>query len=284
MTFLENIKETIKKIAQVLKTKADKTEIVQSDWAQTDINDKSFIKNKPDTSSRYPITFNNLLESVKDLDSNYWTLSGAESIEGQLKIPPKTKATLYYNLSKLPIVGNVDLSKLRVRLNYSGFQGVIFKFRDVTSNQEDFFMEADLDLSIPTGWTKGLIFEFENTTTGTRFLSLYEISVFSYDPTVVTTRAFTRNTVEKQKSTDPSKDYQHITYSEAGTYIYSTNNLTLPDYFTTFHYVMSDGVSVTFDGHPNLFSPEGRVLNKRGSYAVLVKAKDRFILRINKPA
>lgn len=134
MTFLENLKETIKKIAQVLKTKADKTEIVQSDWAQTDINDKAFIKNKPgdlNTSLLKKISLTNSFFSV-----NEWAISSNVRNWKQLDMERRTpEGIVIYNIAPdeeiLFVLGNNRSSQylhkkinLRIRGVVSGNDSV----------------------------------------------------------------------------------------------------------------------------------------------------------------
>lgn len=134
MTFLENIKETIKKIAQVLKTKADKTDIVQSDWAQTDLNDKSFIKNKPqglDTSLLKKISLTNSFFSV-----NEWIIGSSvrnwKQLDMERKIPegicinniaPNEEITFTLDNTRSSLYTNKGVN-LRLRGNISDHNSV----------------------------------------------------------------------------------------------------------------------------------------------------------------
>ena len=69
---IESIKSVLSRIASILKTKADKSEIVQSDWAQTDINNKSFIRNKPVIQNRPRDFTYDYSRGFNSLDPEYW--------------------------------------------------------------------------------------------------------------------------------------------------------------------------------------------------------------------
>ena len=291
MTFLENIKETIKKIAQVLKTKADKTDIVQSDWAQTDVNHKAYIKNKP-SQEAYSRTFKNLIKSVNEFDSHYWYVEGDGSVkEGNLYLPPNSLTKLRYKTSNIRIPAGIDAgTDFFFLIEVEAWKDVSVKFRDqektlTNDSWTNITLKGHVDLGFVTGgWVKGFEIEIRNNSNRNGYISFREIALYTWAvPTFLTEKV--QNTTPKPPNMNPLDTLiQNIVYDLPQSYIFSTSDPNTPDYFTSFHYIMADGAKVTFEANSNMIAPEGITMTKKGAYAIFVKAKDKYILRINNPA
>lgn len=291
MLLLENLKKTIQKIAEVLKLKADKTDIVQSDWAQTDVNNKAFIRNKPVViGGENDLPYNVIFGGV-ELDSMFWEktpnvevnkydyTSSHFTIDPNQKVTFKYKDNLFYayRFPHIPtkckvyiratVSEGIILECMGERVSNSGLIDLIF-FEDVTI-RNDFY------------------FSFHNTTNNLKGVQFHAISVALLENksyTTINDKYFIRNT-EKNNSIQRSL-CSNVLYTEPNsTYINVSDTWTwgaYPEYFTQFHTVMVPGCKVLFHPNVNLTAPDGFEISGVGSYGILIKNREKFILRINK--
>lgn len=292
MLLLENLKKTIQNIAEVLKLKADKTDIVQSDWAQTDVNNKAFIKNKPAIGGVSGFSYNFLKDDL-ELDSKYWKITPpttkvlTEDNEGiSIYVPTGQWVTLEYIMSnfeinrsinfpfKLVIIMKAVLGRVKVRETES--------FTSSYTDYTDFVFP--LSLSFGDGsFSKGIKIELYNGENSDKWIPIKSIAVVSEKieyPLPISNLRRVRNAAPKSPHTNVS-NYSNVLYTEPNNYFQPIENTNLPDYYVQHHFITTSGCNVKFNPSSKLTAPDGLELKGLGSYAIVVKTGDKYLLRIH---
>lgn len=290
MLLLENLKKTIQKIAEVLKLKADKSEIVQSDWAQTDVNNKAFIRNKPVVLGGEPDFVNNVLVGGVELDSMIWEKTPNVEVtkyaytSSLFYIDPnqivsfkyKDTATFSYRFPIYP-------TKCRVYIRARTPEGVLLESmgEQIRSNGL-----SDLIFNKVVTIRNDFSFSFHNTSNTKKWVQIHDISVSPLENksyTTINDKSFIRNT-EKYVSPQVSL-CGNVIYTEPETTYINIRDYSItyyPEYFTQYHTVVVPGCKVVFHSNVNLTAPDGFEISGVGSYGILIKNREKFILRINK--
>lgn len=312
MLLLENLKKTIQKIAEVLKLKADKTDIVQSDWAQTDVNNKAFIRNKPTISQSGANIYYNIVKGNFDLDKNYWTITGDISfkrfsnaiVSTEYFVSPMGTITYKYKGSLIPRgytqqnAPSSYLAKFSCVLPAGDYYYSIFgrNERHHTENTQTLYTEDisvnphsfDFSIRIRSSYNFNNTFPVGN-------ISLYPLENNLY----INNDYLVSNTLNITLNTNDISFGSLFTYStyDSNNNLYrvllggSDNNVLrldsylerLPENIILELYLLGDS-RVTFQGSNIKSSPEGLILKKQGSYATIIKFGTNFIIRINNVA
>nr|DAF55108.1 MAG TPA: hypothetical protein [Siphoviridae sp. ctDOT22] len=306
MLLLENLKKTIQKIAEVLKLKADKTDIVQSDWAQTDVNNKAFIRNKPNITDLTKSTYINLFNSPDDLSSSFWKVSGDITRSELHNHGVNFTITPYGSLIIEYKYGYRDLGESRLLLgmppgeyNYRVSGDNIWRTCDIRSSSWEFSKSLIVnDTTFPAGYT----FKLEIKSTYQYYLGfqlsyliLYQVNSgrnVTLMPRFMNARRISYSSITNNLSdaviynTNSTIDIipnLYLDYPQSIT-INLDSNTNLPEYLSVKIFMATDGGQITFIS-PNIKSaPEGLVMNKLGAYSVILKVGNSYIVRIHNPS
>lgn len=306
MLLLENLKKTIQKIAEVLKLKADKTDIVQSDWAQTDVNNKAFIRNKPNITDLTKSTYINLFNCTDDFSSRFWKLSGdihrSELHDHGLYFT----ITPYGSLVIESKYGFRDLGECRLIIgmypgsyNYRVSGDNTWRVCDNQHNSWEYSRSLLInDSTFPAGYTFKLeikstyqyylgfqlsylilyqVNSGKNVTLMPRFMNARRISYSS------TNTSLSDAVIYNTNSTIDIIPNLYLDYPQSIT-LNLDSSTDLPEYLSVNIFMATEGGQITFTSQNIKSAPEGIVMKKLGSYAVILKVGNSYIVRIHNPS
>lgn len=309
MLLLENLKKTIQKIAEVLKLKADKTDIVQSDWAQTDVNNKAFIRNKPNITDLTKSTYINLLHSTDDLSSSFWKVSGnitRREIRGsnaEIIIPPHGSIVIestesFRNLGECRLILKMTGGDYNYKIsgdanwNPSPSQASIWEYnRSLVIDNSTYPAGYGIKIEIQSKYQYYLSFQLYSSI-------LYQVNAgknVTLMPTFTNALKLAPDSTYQIKLTNAIFLNSNVQYEIIpNLYLDLPINVTflldqfpgdiLPDFMSIKVFLATDGGQITFDSHNIKSAPEGLVMKKLGSYAVILKVGKSYIVRINNPS
>lgn len=308
MLLLENLKKTIQKIAEVLKLKADKTDIVQSDWAQTDVNNKAFIRNKPNITELTKSTYINLFNSPDDLSSSYWNVSG------NITRKELHNHGMYFTISpsgSLIIESKYsyrDLGECRLLIgmhpgeyNYKVSGDDVWRVCDNRHSSWEFSKSLVVNnITFPAGYS----FKLEIKSTYQYYLGfqlsyliLYQVNTgrnVTLMPRFMNARRISYSSISSSLSdavifnTNSTLDIipnLYLDYPQSITFNLDLSAADLfPEYLSVNIFMATEGGQITFTSQNIKSAPEGLVMNKLGAYAVILKVGNSYIVRIHNPS
>lgn len=312
MLLLENLKKTIQKIAEVLKLKADKTDIVQSDWAQTDVNNKAFIRNKPTISQSGANIYYNIVKGNFDLDKKYWEVTGDINykrfsnsiVSTEYFVFPMGTITYTYKGFLIPRGYTQHNAPSRYLAKFSCVLPPGDYYFSISGGSEIHHTEStytlytkDIEVNRQTFILSIKIrsnYNFNNTFPVGN-ISLYPLENNLY----INNDSFISNTINITLNASELSIGQLFSYStfDSNSYLYrvllegsNTGSIKLDSYIDQLPeniilelYLLGDS-KFTFQGSNIKASPEGLILKKQGSYATIIKFGNNFIIRINNVA
>ena len=309
MLLLENLKKTIQKIAEVLKLKADKADIVQSDWAQTDVNNKAFIRNKPNITDLTKSTYINLLKSTDDLSNNFWKISGNTTRSNLINWGLEFTLPPYGNLVVESKESYRDLGECRLILRMPGGNYNYKISGENTWSQSQYITsswEYSRSLNINNNtFPSGFSLKIEIQSTYQYYSSFQLSSAVLYQVNAGSNVTLMPNFLNARKLVTDSSFQVRLSSAVLlnsnrkyeiipNLYLEDPLNVNflleqysgeiLPEYLCIKVFLATDGGQITFSSHNIKSAPEGLVMKKIGSYAVILKIGNSYIVRINNPS
>ena len=285
---INSIKLVLSRIAAILKTKADKSQVVQSDWAQTSLTDMSFIKNKPEMPKSTRLHYNPILGLPK-LDPQYWLpksgfdarLDRSNSIGTYITKVTSTSGYYVYTELLKPKVYKYRITGTGLGAN-SGF-GI--RLLDTVTNS--YLSSSDPIIKNSTPEVTGSIDLTNVNLNTTRLCIAFNLTTGDARITSIDIWEDVPDSDHTYSEYEYSKIYPFIEYkpnAQDSVFLYESNNpatinLQTGKYSVNSYIITSPTGQVTFQNAT--VAPDGNILKGQGSTATVVMTPTQTILRIS---